>query len=599
MARRDIPRHNGDANTSSDAVAQHDETSPLLAAAQPVHGNVPPGAKAVPGLFWIEAALFTNVFLAGFDGTVTASTYAVITSEFQSANLAAWISTSYLVTTTALQPLYGRLSDIVGRRACLLAATLLFGLGCLGCALSPNLGLLIAMRALAGAGGGGLMTMATIINTDLIAPEQRGMYQAGQNILHGVGAILGASLGGTLAGWLGWRFAFLVQVPICLAALVVARVVVPKSIVPRRHRAIVKPDVDGDGDGIDADVESVVGGNAREPSTATATVTRPMSTWEQVDFLGAVLLIAGLSLFLAALSAGSNNGGAGAGAALAWAQPSVLGCLGGSIVLLAVFFAVEARTTAVPLLPLSMLHGVERVSLLVANVCLGMSGYGFLFLMPLFFQAVLLDSAAVAGLRLVASSLATPLGGLTTGLAMKFLAPRYAASGPNALLTALARGGALVLLAGGVANLALGMHDPSWHYAAYLTVGGFGQGMSYPASLFRFIGACDFGEHAVATYLVYLVRSVGSVAGVAAISTIVQTHLLARLTDVFAGTPGGAELIDTLTHSVEALRDLPADTRVVVQGIYYEACRRGLYFLLAVGSVTVVCTLLLSTKPRK
>ncbi|KIH89997.1 hypothetical protein SPBR_00436 [Sporothrix brasiliensis 5110] len=588
MARHDIPRHNGNANASTDAAVQHGETSPLLAATQPIHGNVPPGAKAVPGLLWIEAALFTNVFLAGFDGTVTASTYAVITSEFQSANLAAWISTSYLVTTTALQPLYGRLSDIVGRRACLLAATLLFGLGCLGCALSPNLGLLIAMRALAGAGGGGLMTMATIINTDLIAPEQRGMYQAGQNILHGVGAILGASLGGTLAGWLGWRFAFLVQVPICLAALVVARVVVPKSIVPRRHRAVVKPDGDA------ADVESVVGGNARGPSTATA--TRPMSTWEQVDFLGAVLLIAGLSLFLAALSAGSNNGGAGA--ALAWAQPSVLGCLGGSIVLLVAFLAVEARTTAVPLLPLSMLHGVERVSLLVANVCLGMSGYGFLFLMPLFFQAVLLDSAAVAGLRLVASSLATPLGGLTTGLAMKFLAPRYAANA-NALLTALARGGALVLLAGGVTNLALGMHDPSWHYAAYLTVGGFGQGMSYPASLFRFIGACDFGEHAVATYLVYLVRSVGSVAGVAAISTIVQTHLLARLTDVFAGTPGGAELIDTLTHSVEALRELPTDTRVVVQGIYYEACRRGLYFLLAVGSVTVVCTFLLSTKPRK
>lgn len=575
MARHDIPSRNGEASSSdSDTITQHDETSPLLSPNKPTDDGLSTSTP-IPGLFWIEAALFTNVFLAGFDGTVTASTYAVITSEFQSANLASWISTSYLVTTTALQPLYGRLSDIVGRRACLLAATTLFGLGCLGCALSPDLGMLIAMRALAGAGGGGLMTMATIINTDLIAPEQRGMYQATQNILHGVGSILGASLGGTIAGILGWRFSFLVQVPICMAALVVARLVVPAKIMPRRQVA----------------VKVVDNSDTEESGDETPLVKRPMSTWEQVDFLGAILLIAGLSLFLAALSAGSNNSGDG----LAWTNPSVLGCLGGSIVLLAAFLSVEARTTAVPLLPLSMLHGVERVSLLVANVCLGISGYGFLFLMPLFFQAVLLDSASVAGLRLVASSLATPLGGLTTGLAMKFLAKRYEDSSLT-LLTTLARTGAIILFIGGIFNLALGMNDPSWIYAAYLTVGGFGQGMSYPASLFSFIGACDFGEHAVATYLVYLVRSVGSVCGVAAISTIVQTHLVARLTDVFAGTPGGADLIDTLTHSVEALRDLPIERRTIVQGIYYEACRRGLYFLLGVSCATVFCTLLLSTK---
>ncbi|CAK7229794.1 hypothetical protein SCUCBS95973_007348 [Sporothrix curviconia] len=580
MARHEISGRHGSPLPSDADTTRCDETSPLLSTKAAADE---PSSAPVPGLFWIEAALLTNVFLAGFDGTVTASTYAVIASEFQSANLASWISTSYLVTTTALQPLYGRLSDIVGRRACLLAATALFGLGCLGCALSPDLGMLIAMRALAGAGGGGLMTMATIINTDLVAPEKRGMYQAAQNILHGVGSILGASLGGTMAGFLGWRFSFLVQVPICMAALVVARVVVPARINPQGHVAagVAAGVVSGVVDDSNADIESS-GDDTEIPAAA-----RPVSTWDQIDFLGAMLLIAGLSLFLAALSAGSNSSGG-----LSWTSPSVLGCLGGSIALLAAFLAVEARTTAVPLLPLGMLHGVDRVSLLVANVCLGMSGYGFLFLMPLFFQAVLLDSASVAGLRLVASSLATPLGGLTTGLAMKYFATRS----QTTLLTSLARAGAVVLFVGGIINLALGMHDPSWMYAAYLTVGGFGQGMSYPASLFRFIGACDFGEHAVATYLVYLVRSVGSVCGVAAISTIVQTHLVKRLTDIFGGTPGGADLIDTLTHSVEALRDLPAETRAVVQGLYYESCRRGLYFLLGVSSVTVFCTLLLSTK---
>lgn len=109
--------------------------------------------------WWIEVAIFANVFLSGFDGTVTASTYALISSQFQSSNLASWITTSYLVTSTALQPLYGRFSDIFGRRVCLMIATTLFGVGCLGCALSPDLTTLIIMRGITGAGGGGLMTM--------------------------------------------------------------------------------------------------------------------------------------------------------------------------------------------------------------------------------------------------------------------------------------------------------------------------------------------------------------------------------------------------------------------------------------------------------
>jgi MFS family permease len=133
------------------------EEQPLLPKAS-VEGEDAPWIKP-DGFFWVEVAIFSNVFLAGFDGTVTASSYAVISSEFMSSNLASWITTSYLVTSTALQPLYGRFSDIFGRRVCLFVATTLFGLGCLGCALSPDLVTLNLMRALTGIGGGGLMTM--------------------------------------------------------------------------------------------------------------------------------------------------------------------------------------------------------------------------------------------------------------------------------------------------------------------------------------------------------------------------------------------------------------------------------------------------------
>ena len=118
------------------------------------HNWIPPAH-----FYWIELAIFANVSLYGFDGTITASTYAVISSEFDAANTASWLTTSYLVTSTAFQPLYGRFSDIFGRRICFFVSTITFTLGCLGCGMARNIVLVNVMRALTGFGGGGLMTM--------------------------------------------------------------------------------------------------------------------------------------------------------------------------------------------------------------------------------------------------------------------------------------------------------------------------------------------------------------------------------------------------------------------------------------------------------
>ena len=104
-------------------------------------------------------ALWANVFLSGFDSTITASTYALISSDFHSANYASWLTTSYLITSTAFQPLYGRFSDVLGRRACFFVSTVTFLVGCLGCAVAPGMLSLNLMRALTGFGGGGLITM--------------------------------------------------------------------------------------------------------------------------------------------------------------------------------------------------------------------------------------------------------------------------------------------------------------------------------------------------------------------------------------------------------------------------------------------------------
>jgi MFS family permease len=309
-----------------------------------------------PGFIWIQAgltallphfcsladqilAIFCNVFLSGFDGTITASTYAVIGSDFNAANTISWLTTAYLITTTAFQPLYGRFSDILGRRACFFTATITFLLGCLGCGLAPNIIFLNLMRGLTGLGGGGLITMATIINSDIIPLQNRGMYQAVQNGLHGFGAICGASLGGVIADSIGWRWCFLCQVPISLAGLVIGYFVIKN---PPPSNIGVQSD-----DGSD-EVET-------------------KALWRQIDLAGAILLVFGLSAQLAALSLGGNQ--------YPWSDIKVILCFVISVIILIVFVWVELTTKALPVMPMHMLKGRAAISNMISNVLVGMSSY--------------------------------------------------------------------------------------------------------------------------------------------------------------------------------------------------------------------------------
>ena len=188
------------------------------------------------------------------------------------------------------------------------------------------------MRALTGLGGGGLMTMATIINSDMIPFERRGMYQALQNVLHGFGSICGASFGGVIADTIGWRWCFLLQVPISVFAFALGYLVVKDP----------------------AHTHSSMGTSMRE-------------LWEHVDLTGAVLLIVALSVQLVGLSLGGNE--------LPWSSPYVIAALVASVVLLGIFLVVESRTKAAPIIPIRMLQGRRPIATQIANTCVGLAAY--------------------------------------------------------------------------------------------------------------------------------------------------------------------------------------------------------------------------------
>ncbi|KAL7787597.1 major facilitator superfamily domain-containing protein [Trichoderma afarasin] len=503
---------------------QAQEDTPLLSA--PDESWSPPA-----GFVSIQLAIMTNVFLYGFDSTITAATYAVISSEFDAANSASWLTTSYLVTSAAFQPLYGRVSDIFGRRACFFVATTFFALGCLGCGVAKSMLALNCMRAVTGIGGAGLMTMATIINSDMIPFKKRGMYQAMQNGIVGMGAICGASFGGTIADLVGWRWCFLLQIPFSIFAFGAGYIVLKKQ-----HRGIVS--------------EGGLG-----------------AVWKRVDFSGALLLVAAVSTQLLGMSLGGNE--------LPWGSPWVIGSLSISVVLFAAFITVEGKTTALPIIPLRMLQGAMPIATQIANICAGMSTYGYLFMLPLFFQAVLQDSATKAGARLAIPSLAMPLGGLIAGTVMS----RWGK------LIPLMRTGLVLMTIGQALVTSWAFSDASWKYVLYIFPSHLGTGIVYPATLFISIASHAHSDHAVSASTTYLVRSLGTVWGVSITSAIVQNTLSVRLPQVLSEVPDKWRIIDEIRHSVEALRTLPPDIQLSARLVYYDGLR------LAFGATTLVAAI--------
>ncbi|KAK3349780.1 major facilitator superfamily domain-containing protein [Lasiosphaeria hispida] len=505
-----------------------DETAPLLASQTPKPDYVTfpesheeDSWKPSPGFWWIETALWANVFLSGFDGTITASTYAAISSDFSAANNAAWLTTSYLITSTAFQPLYGRFSDMFGRRICFFISTLAFMAGCFGCSVSQTMLQLNMARGLTGFGGGGLITMATIINSDMIPFKQRGMYQAMQNILVGFGAVLGASLGGVIAESIGWRWCFLLQVPVSILALIVGHLVLenpPHTIIELHPKH------------------------------------RLRSALRCLDISGALFLVVGLVTQLMGLSFGGNE--------YAWNSPIVVCTLIGSTGLLAGFVLIEAETKAIPMIPLRMLQGLQPVVVQLTNVFVGMASYAYMFMVPLYFQAVRGDSPSAAGLRLMIPSLATPVGGVIAGSMMHRGYP----------LCYNVRIGTAMMLLGNVLAFSMGMTGSRWKEFIYLVPANLGLGLTNPSVLFSFVSLFEHREQAVATSTVYLIRSMGTIYGVTVTAAIVQNVLMARLSEAL-GSEASEELIEKLRKSVFALRDLPPATEMAVRALYGDALK--------------------------
>jgi EmrB/QacA subfamily drug resistance transporter len=305
------------------------------------------------------------MFLAALDQTIIATALPTIGRELGDLEHLPWIVTVYLLTSTAVTPLYGKFSDSYGRRGTMLIGIVIFIIGSIACALAPNMIVLILARGLQGIGGGGLIALAQTIIADIVAPRERGRYQVYFASVFMTSSLLGPVLGGFFAEHLHWSVIFWINLPLGLVAFAIAFQSLKK--LPRFERP------------------------------------------HKLDLLGALLLVAATVALLLALSWG--------GLRYPWASLPILGLFAASLVLWGLF-AVRMRLAPEPLIPPGVLHNpVVRMAVLAA--CFGMGTYiGLTIYLPVYFEAVRGLSASLSGLALIPLMAGTVVGATLSGRTM-------------------------------------------------------------------------------------------------------------------------------------------------------------------------------------
>ncbi|MGA0530736.1 MFS transporter [Hansschlegelia sp. KR7-227] len=406
----------------------------------------------------IIVGVLTAMLLAALDQTIVAPAMTTIGQSLGHLQHLPWVISAYLVTATAVTPLYGKVADIYGRRPVIFFGVMLFMAASVVCALAPNLWVLIAGRALQGLGGGGLIALAQTVLGDLVPPKQRARYAAQISAVWATASVGGPLVGGVFAQHLHWSLIFWINLPIGVIAL--AMMYGPLKdlpFVPRPHR---------------------------------------------LDVPGAVLVVAATSLAMLALSIGRMTGD--------WGSATVLGLAAAAVVATALF-GWRLATFAEPLIPL----GVLRDRVVARGTCaiaLGMAGFvGLTTIVPIYFETMNGVGPDVAAIGLIAMAAGTVIGAAVTGRVI----PKLTRYRRPALFGHVLAIGSLVALAATVETRSFLLAE------TLLFLYGLGLGPIFPTGTVAVQNAVARHDLGAATGLLAFMRSLGAAAGVAILGAIV------------------------------------------------------------------------------